>query len=171
MIRKEDTYKIGVITKTHGLKGEVVFCFDDDIFDRVDAEYLILDMDGILVPFYIESCRFRSAGSALIRFEGMDTAEKTADIVGHDVYFENRYVTESEDGEVSLNYFVGFTVKDTGAGDVGTITDINDDTDNWLFVVDDAILIPASDEFIVDIDHDGKVLTMDLPEGLINLNK
>ena len=43
MIKKEEVYKIGRIGKTHGVKGEVTFNFDDDVFDRVDAEYLILE--------------------------------------------------------------------------------------------------------------------------------
>ena len=49
MIKKETVYKIGKIGKPHGVDGEVSFHFDDDIFDRVDADYLILDIDGILV--------------------------------------------------------------------------------------------------------------------------
>ena len=37
MIKKEEVYKIGRIGKAHGVKGEVTFNFDDDVFDRVDA--------------------------------------------------------------------------------------------------------------------------------------
>lgn len=51
MIRKEEVFKIGTINKPHGVKGEVSFTFTDDIFDRVDCDYLILLLDGILVPF------------------------------------------------------------------------------------------------------------------------
>ena len=40
MIKKEEVYKIGRLGKAHGVKGEVSFQFDDDIFDRVDADYL-----------------------------------------------------------------------------------------------------------------------------------
>ena len=40
MIKKETIYKIGKIGKPHGVDGEVSFHFDDDIFDRVDADYL-----------------------------------------------------------------------------------------------------------------------------------
>ena len=60
MIRRDEVYKIGRIVKPHGLKGEVSFSFSDDIFDRTDSEYLICDMDGILVPFFMEEYRFRS---------------------------------------------------------------------------------------------------------------
>ena len=51
MIKEEEVYKIGKLGKTHGVKGEISFLFDDDVFDRVDADYLVLMIDGILVPF------------------------------------------------------------------------------------------------------------------------
>ncbi len=41
MIKREDVYKIGVFNKPHGIHGELSFTFTDDIFDRVEAEYLI----------------------------------------------------------------------------------------------------------------------------------
>ena len=39
MIRQEEVYKIGKIGKPHGVKGELTLFFDDDVFDRVDADY------------------------------------------------------------------------------------------------------------------------------------
>lgn len=44
MIRQEEVYRIGRLGKTHGVKGEVTLLFDDDIFDRVDCDYLILEV-------------------------------------------------------------------------------------------------------------------------------
>ena len=60
MIRRDNVYKIGKLGKPHGVKGEITFAITDDVFDRVDADYLILDIDGILVPFYIEEYRFKN---------------------------------------------------------------------------------------------------------------
>ena len=54
MIRQEEVFKIGKIGKPHGVKGEVSLMFEDDVFDRVDADYLVLLIDGILVPFFFE---------------------------------------------------------------------------------------------------------------------
>ena len=51
MIRKEEVYKIGIFNKPHGIHGELSFTFTDDIFDRVEAEYLICLLDGIFVSF------------------------------------------------------------------------------------------------------------------------
>ena len=76
MIKKEDTYPIGRITKAHGLKGEVVFNFEDDIFDRVECPYLICEVEGILVPFFMEEYRFKTDSSALVKFEDINSAEQ-----------------------------------------------------------------------------------------------
>ena len=87
MIKKEEVYKIGRIGKAHGVKGEVSFNFDDDVFDRVEAEYLILEVDGILVPFFMEEYRFRSDSTALVKFEDIDTQERARELTNCDVYF------------------------------------------------------------------------------------
>lgn len=173
MIRYEDTYRIGKITKAHGLKGEVVFVFDDDIFDRIDSDYLICDVDGILVPFFMEEYRFRNESSALVKFDGMDTAEAVQDILGAGVYFEKKLAKDADEEEMSLHYFVGFTMKQAGGDTIGKIVDIDDNTANWLFVVErqggGEAMIPAHEEFIYDIDHEAKEMTVDLPEGLLEL--
>ena len=72
MIRKEEVYKIGIFNKPHGIHGELSFTFTDDIFDRVEAEYLICLLDGIFVPFFIEEYRFplRHYGSRQTRRSG-----------------------------------------------------------------------------------------------------
>ena len=68
MIREEDVFKIGILGKTHGVKGELNMVIDDDVFDRVDADYLVLKIDGIMVPFFIEEYRFRSDDHVLIKY-------------------------------------------------------------------------------------------------------
>ena len=100
MIKKEDTYPIGRITKTHGLKGEVVFNFEDDIFDRVECPYLICEVDGILVPFFMEEYRFKTDASALVKFEDIDSADQAQQLIGSEVYFENKFVEEGDAEEV-----------------------------------------------------------------------
>ena len=75
MIKKDEVFKIGIFNKPHGVKGEISFTFTDDIFDRVECEYLVCLLDGIFVPFFIEEYRFRSDTTALVKLEGVDTSE------------------------------------------------------------------------------------------------
>ena len=168
MIRQEEVYKIGRLGKAHGVKGEVSLQFDDDIFDRVDADYLILDIDGILVPFFMEEYRFRSDAVALVKFEDIDTQQRASELTGCDVYFPRALADEDE--EPSLSMLVGFDLVEANNGrTVGRISAIDDSTANILFELEDERLIPANDELIHDIDTKHKVIKMDIPEGLLEL--
>jgi len=169
MIKKEDVYKIGRIGKAHGVKGEVTFNFNDDVFDRVDAEYLILEVDGILIPFFMEEYRFRSDSTALVKFEDIDTQDRARELTNCDVYFP-RELSDNDEEEISWSFLVGFSIVDAQSGkNVGTIASIDDNTMNILFELEDGTLIPASEELIRDIDKDNKTITIALPEGILEL--
>lgn len=169
MIKKEEVFKIGRLGKAHGVKGELSFMFDDDVFDRVDADYLVLDVDGILVPFFIEEYRFRSDSTALVKFEGVDTQERARELTNTDVYFP-RSLAESYDEQLSWSFFVGFTMIDATTGQsVGKIAAVDDTTMNILFELEDGTLVPAAEELIEKVDQKKKQITIALPEGLIGL--
>ena len=174
MIRQEDVYQIGRMGKAHGLKGEINFQFTDDVWDRADCDYIICQVDGILVPFFIEEYRFRSDSTAIMKLEDIDTLEATQMLVNSPVFIEKKYQEELDDDEVSLHYFIGFQMLDGDNGTpIGTITDIDDKTDNWLFIVTrpngSEVLIPAHEEFIAEIRQEEKTMVMDLPIGLLEL--
>ena len=169
MIRQEEVYKIGRLGKAHGVKGEVSFQFDDDIFDRVDADYLVLDIDGILVPFFMEEYRFRNDSVCLVKFCDIDTQQRAQELTGCDVYFP-RTLAEEADDVPSLASLVGFEIVDASNGKaIGNIAAIDDSTINLLFELDDGALIPASDELIEDIDAEHRTITMNIPKGLLDI--
>lgn len=170
MIKKEDVYKIGRIGKAHGVKGEVSFNFDDDVFDRVEAEYLILEVDGILVPFFMEEYRFRSDNTALVKFEDIDTQERARELTNCEVFFPRHLAEDDEDEVLTYSFLVGFDIIDDSTGKkVGTIASVDDSTLNILFELEDGRLIPASEELITDIDKENKTITIALPEGILDL--
>ena len=135
MIKKEEVYKIGLFNKPHGIHGELQFTFTDDIFDRVDCDYLICLLDGIFVPFFIEEYRFRSDSTALVKLEGIDTAERARMFTNIEVYFPVKHAEEAEDGELSWNFFIGFQMEDIHHGPLGEVIDVDNTTVNTLFVV------------------------------------
>jgi 16S rRNA processing protein RimM len=171
MIRQEEVYRIGRIGKPHGVHGEVSMHIDDDVFDRVDAEYLVLDIDGILVPFYMEEYRFRSDETVLMKFCDIDTVEQARQLTGTDVYFPR---SEADDDADTLSWasIVGYTLTDHHTGTVaGVITDVDDSTLNTLFEVETAdgkeLLIPAATDLIIAIDPDKRDIRVAVPEGLL----
>ena len=168
MIKYEEVYKIGRLGKTHGVKGEITFQFDDDIFDRTDSDYLILEIDGILVPFFMEEYRFRSDSLALVKFCDIDTQQRASELTGCNVFFPRELA--EEDDMPSLSSLVGFDlVEADNDKKVGTIASIDDSTANILFELEDGKLIPAIDDLIIRIDMQKRTITMQIPEGLLDI--
>ena len=168
-----DTFKIGRLGKTHGVKGEISFHFTDDVFDRVDADYVFIETEGLQVPFFFEEYRFRNEDTAIVKFEGIDDATRAAQFTGCDVYFP-RELSDTDDGELSWTEIVGFTITDSGSGQtVGEITAVDLSTINTLFEVrtpeGQSLLIPANDDLIDEIDRQGRRITMRIPEGLMEI--
>lgn len=169
MIRPEEVYRIGRLGKAHGVKGEVSFQFEDDIFDRMDADYLVLDMDGILVPFFMEEYRFRSDSLALVKFCDVNSQERASELTGCDVFFP-RALAEEDDDQLSLASLVGFDIVEADNNKkVGVIAAIDDSTANVLFELEDGRLIPATDNLITDINTKERTIKMEIPEGLLEL--
>ena len=169
MIREEEVYQIGKLGKTHGVKGEISFLFDDDVFDRVDADYLVLKVDGIFVPFFIEEYRFRSNSNAIIKFEDIDTQERARELTGCEVFFP-RALAESDNDSISWAAIVGFDIIEANSGKkIGRIASVDDTTLNILFCLEDGRLIPASEDLITAIDQQARTISMRLPAGLLEL--
>ena len=173
MIKRETVYKIGVIGKPHGVRGEVCIRFADDVFDRVEADYLLLDMEGILVPFFMEEYRFRTDETVLVKFCDIDTEERVRELTGAEVYFP-RSLAEEEDGQVSWAQIIGYSLVDSRTGKViGHIETVDETTLNTLFEVatDDGkqLLIPAREDLIREVDTEKRIIKMEIPDGLLEL--
>ena len=169
MIKKEDVYRIGQIGKPHGVKGELSFHFEDDVFDRTDADYLILEVDGILVPFFFEEYRFRTNVTAYIKFCDVDTEVQARELTGSEVFFP-RSVAHQDDACRSWAQLLGFSLIDATTGhQIGVIQSIDNTTLNVLFELEGGKLIPANEELITSIDGEKRQIFITLPEGLLDL--
>lgn len=176
MINKEDIVEIGQFRRTHALKGELNATLEvgDDFFD--EEVPLITEVDGIYVPFFVDSVRTKGAESFLLKLSGVNSADQASAFVNKPI-FAKREDVEDYFGEEGLELpedFIGYSVIEVDKGKIGTVTRVDDATDNVLFLVDpgdgSTIFIPAAEEFITNIDDDHKIIQVSLPEGLINLN-
>lgn len=172
MIKPDDVFRIGRLGKVHGVGGELMFNFTDDIFDRNDADFLFVEIDGIVVPFFIEEYRFRSDDLAIIKFEGVDTAEEARPLVNCYVFFPKSQTTDDEG--MSLSQLTGFHVIDASTQhDVGAVTSVDTSTANTLIEVETADgerrLIPLAEELIAGFDSQQQHITLHIPEGLLEL--
>ena len=173
MIADSQLTSIGKVNKTHGIRGELSVLTYADL-DLMQLKCVVFDVDGIYVPFFINSERPRSAESVLITLDGIDNDEQASQSVGKEVYALNDDVEEDSDGSgYYLDEFVGFTLRDTDGSVVGVIDDYDDSTANVLFLVEtpaeNTVYVPVAPDLFVDIDYDNKVVVMDLPTGLFDM--
>lgn len=167
MLKKEDLVKIGYFAKPHGIKGEISLITDHEIADiSADDPYLVCDMDGIPVPFFIESCRQKNNTTVLIGLADVDSEDKAKLFTGKPAYIPSDILPPDEENIPEWKYLTGYKVTDDKIGEVGTISDIDDHTINVLLIVDHngtEILIPAA--LITVLDRERKLIEVSLPEG------
>ena len=116
MISLDEIFPIGQINKPHGVNGELSFTFSSDVFDTEEIPYLIMEIEGIYVPFFIEEYRFRTNSTGLIRFQDINTEEAARELNGLTIYVLKKYLDKVENEEIELAYFAGFTLIDVRAG-------------------------------------------------------
>jgi 16S rRNA processing protein RimM len=173
MIRKEDIVPIGHFAKPHGIKGEINLILSVGVsFDEWEEPYIVCEMEGILVPFYLEEYRYKSDTTLFVKLENVDSDETARELANREAFCPPEVVSGSDDDRLTWSHFIGYKVFDTTYGLVGEIIDIDESTPNILFVInykDNELLIPATEELILSADPAGKQLKVELPDGLLDL--
>jgi len=165
---------LGSITKTHGLHGNVSIAFEAEEFEEYSkVELVFLKIKGKLVPFFISSLSFGTKNTGIAKFDYIDSIDAAKEIVGSKLYLPNQYRSELAEDEYYSSHLIGYTAFDSKTGKtIGIIEDIIEYPSNQLFKIDkngSEILIPVSDDFVVDLDKKNKMVTLSIPEGLLDI--
>ena len=174
MITFDEVFKIGKMGRPHGLKGDIAMHFTDDVFDSVDADYLVCDIDGILVPFFMEEWSFKGADTAIIKFEDLNSEDEVKILQNADVYFPKKLAEGRTEEITSWQVLTGFDVSDTQAGHLGTIVHVDDSSANILLEITtdngNDLLLPIHPDLVAEFSTTQRTLTLQLPQGLLDLN-
>lgn len=179
MIERSELAEVGKFQKPHGLKGELNVLLDIDPDFFTDGNPMIVDADGAYVPFYAESVRSKGATSFLVKIDGLDSHEEARRMVNKMIYAGKDALKEyfGTNGEefVIEDDLEGYEVSDLKEGHIGTVSRVDDATDNVLLVVADdsgeEIYIPLASDFIEEIDDEERVVLVDIPDALLHLNR
>ncbi len=172
-MKKEDSFYLGKIVSKFSFKGEVLVKLDtDEPESYINLESVFVHYNNNLVPFFIEKCSLHKSELLRIKFEDIDTEEDAEDLMKAELYLPLTLLPKLEGNQFYFHEVIGFTVLDKSFGEVGIIKSINDATTQALFEIDRngiEILIPINDEFIDKLDKEAKIITINVPEGLIEL--
>lgn len=173
-ISKSDCVEVGYIQKPHGLKGEVIVAFEQEFGETFEElELILVDIDGGLVPFFIEDegLRFRNDESVICKLSFIDSLTSAKELVGSKVFvFENEVIESDDQGVAST--LIGMIAFDEKFGKIGMISRVDDFSGNLVITVDHPraeIMIPLSDEVISSIDEKKRQITLNCPNGLIEI--
>ena len=172
-MRKKDCFYLGKIAKKYSFKGEVLVYLDTDEPELyTELESMFVEINGHLVPFFIENSSLHKNDFLRVRFEDVKNEEEADALLGNHVYLPLKMLPKLSGNKFYFHEVIGFEVEDKRLGFVGEIQSINDSSAQPLFEVlngDVEILIPMIDHFLVKIDRENKKVVMDLPEGLIEM--
>ncbi len=107
--------------------------------------FVFVKRDGLFVPF---------------------RSEEIASLMGEEIWVKRSDIQEEEDGLLTWQDLVGYTIMDDETGTVGTIETIDESTINTLATLTDGRMVPLHEDFILEIDEEKRVLHVHFPFSL-----
>jgi len=164
---------LGRILKVQGYDGTLIIKLEKDFIDNIPGmESVFLEIDGKPVPFFISSSAYEGGDILKLRLDGYRSYEKTNEFAGCMVFLTSGgEKTAPSSGNENIS---GFRVILKDKTIIGTVEEIINNPGHDLMKIispeKKEILIPFHRDFIVRSDEKKKTITVQLPEGLIDLN-
>ena len=170
-MKKEECFFLGIISKKHGYKGDVNIKLEVNASEKYkELDYLFIDLNGNLVPFFISSLRFKNNNIALVKFEDINDEDSANSLIGKSTYLPLDLL---EEDERPLHALIHFQVIDRNHGELGQVIAIQENNLQDLMVIDfkgTELLIPFVENYIESIDNKKKEIHLQTPNGLIDLH-
>lgn len=169
----KDFFEVGIVTSTHGLKGEVkVFTTseDPDRFDHL-KEVFLLERDDQVQKLVIERVGFFK-NQAIVKFKDKDHIEDAQRLCGRHLFIPRSEALPLHKNELYIPDLMGCRVYLEDDTFLGTLKDVLVTGAHDIYVVSREnakdVLIPAIDVFIRQIDADADRMVVRLPDGLLD---
>lgn len=163
MITNEQVISIGRLTRTHGKRGELQCLMSNEYWDNADATFLILKLDNILVPFRVLDWRGKGSDSLIFQLDNITDEQEAQRLIGTEAFMLLSDMNQEDEVMPTWQSLVGYRVRDTDQGELGTVDQVDETTINTLITLSDGRLIPIHEDFIIDINAEDKLLTICLP--------
>lgn len=167
----EDWLKVGVITSTHGIRGEVKVYPTTDDLDRFRwLKECMIDTGKQKLPVEVEGCKFFK-NQAILKFKGYDNINDIEKYKGAGLWVSRENAVPLEEGEFYIADIIDAKVYEEDGTCLGTLTDVMQTGANDVYVVrmEDGkeLLIPAIPQCILDVDVEEPRVTVRLMKGML----
>ncbi len=165
-----DLVKVGFIAKTHGYQGVMKLSVEEAFQEPIQqSQFLFVDIETMKVPFKID--QIHAGHNFFCKLEDIDSKEAAIKFNSCSIYIERKYIKNTE-AEQSFKSYVGYLVNNKDQ-QIGVLNDIQEFPQQLMGVIlhkDQEIMIPLHEDLILAINHDTKTISLELPDGLLDLN-
>lgn len=167
----EELLQVGVITSTHGVRGEVkVFPTTDDAARFKQLKHVLLDTGREMKPLEIQGVKLFKQ-FVILKFKGIDNINDIERYKRCPLLVERKDAVELKEDEYFIADMIGIQVETEDGEVFGTLKDVMETGANDVYVIDTEehgeVLVPAIKECILDVDVENRKMTIHLMDGLI----
>ena len=165
---------LGKIIKSFGFEGALTVK-TEKIFNNKILEMgsVFLEIEGKPVPFIIDRCEVVDDSLIRLTFNGYDSFEKISKFIGCRVFLTSEI--ELDNSENDLHQLEGYQIYESGNNLLGTVMKVIENPGQVLLAIrtslNNEILVPLHQDFIISFDKKKKIILMDLPDGLTEVNQ
>jgi 16S rRNA processing protein RimM len=167
----DDFLRVGVISATHGIRGEVkVYPTTDDINRFKNLKQVILDTGKEQINLEIEGVKFFKQ-QAILKFKGIDNINDIEKYKGKDLLITRENAVKLEKDEYFIYDIIGSKVITDEEEELGELTEVMTTGANDVYIVTTKegkeILLPSIKECILEVDAVNKIIKVHVLPGLI----
>lgn len=171
-MNKNACFQLGYIGKPHGVSGEVTALFDVDFPENYKKlESVFVEINNKLVPFFIKKISIQK-NKAIIKFEDIDAADQAVELQSSSLYLPLDHLPALQGNQFYFHEIIDFSIIDVNLGPLGIVKNIYNLPHQDLIAMEyknKEVLIPVSDNTIKSVKREKKEITVNLPEGLLDV--
>ena len=169
----EDLLQVGIITSTHGVRGEVkVYPTTDDPRRFRRLKEVVLDTGREKLNLEIEGVKFFKQ-FVILKFKGLDNINDTEKYRQKSLYVTRKNAVRLQRDEYFIADLIGLKVQDEDGTELGTVKDVIETGANDVYEVEMAdgrsLLLPAIKQCILNVDVENGMMQVHVLEGLLDL--
>ncbi|MBQ8802715.1 MAG: 16S rRNA processing protein RimM [Tyzzerella sp.] len=167
----EQFLRVGVISSTHGIRGEVkVYPTTDDVKRFKKLKNVILDTGREHLHLEVEGVKFFKQ-FVILKFKGIDNINDIEKYKGKDLLVDRANAVKLRKDEYFVVDLIGLEVFTEDGEKFGTMKDVLETGANDVYIIDSLnhgeVLIPAIKQCVLDIDIENRKMVIHLMKGLV----
>jgi len=172
MLYKEEFVAVGKLRKSHGYAGHARIDLIEEYYDDfINSEFLFMEVDGYKVPFQIvEKIENKNL---IVKLKHLDDPKDVLPYHQADILLlEKDLKFKASEAPSNVNPLVGMTIVDKILGSIGSIERVEEYPQQIMAFINynnAEIMIPMHENFIEDLNQETGIISMTLPEGLLDL--